>query len=300
MKSALDGHTADQLIEHIRVLCHQAGQRIMQHFHLQATQPIYQTQKNDQSPLTQADIDSHHLLVNALGKLTPEVPIISEENESDHQEIVQERLNWPECWLIDPLDGTAEFLDQSEEFTINLAFIAGSKPILGAIYHPPSETLYIGGSWLDGSWKLSQNTQEKLTTVPINQRIQTQTPLKLLGSRRHGIRHWDGVCQQLEENLHQVEEVKCGSALKFCLLAEGKADLYARFGATSEWDTAAGQAILMAVGGQVYTHNFDELRYNAKPSLINPEFFAVADSSFDWRLLLLGALNRTQRQAPDA
>jgi 3'(2'), 5'-bisphosphate nucleotidase len=286
--NSLYGHLKpDALIEPLRDLCRQAGAEIMVLYQQHLQQPLPITAKSDNSPVTAADIKSHQLLVDGLSLLTPGVPIVSEEGQIESG---VDRQSWSECWLVDPLDGTAEFLDCSEEFTINLAFVKSNQAIFGVIYHPPSDDFYIGGPWLKGAWKYTQVQKLSLKSLSIHNRILAGDPLKLLGSRRHGICRWETLIERLETELHPVDQIKCGSALKFCRLAEGQADLYARFGATSEWDTAAGHAILKAVGGQVLDLNFHELSYNAKPSIINPEFFAVADASFDWRAVLLGAL----------
>lgn len=288
--SALDEFQPQELIECLYGICEQAGSAIMRVYHQHS---IDVSAKSDNSPVTEADIASHSQCLKALTALTPNVPIISEEDDHPNP---GSRTHWSECWMLDPLDGTAEFLDRTDEFTINLAFIRGTEAILGVVYHPPSGQCYIGGSWLEGAWRYEEQQLTPLGITPMSARIKGNQPLRLLGSRRHGLQHWDSMIETLENQLLPVEHIRCGSALKFCRLAEGNADLYVRFGPTSEWDTAAGQAILEAAGGQVVTHNFDELRYNAKASIINPEFFAYADGGFDWRPFLLGSLANAQRE----
>jgi 3'(2'), 5'-bisphosphate nucleotidase len=228
------------------------------------------TDKSDNSPLTAADLASHQLIVARLRELTPEIPVLSEESSRIPFET---RRSWQRYWLIDPLDGTREFIKRNGEFTVNIALIEGQQPTLGVIYAPVIDKLYYGmkgeGAWLrDGA----------ADAVPIQVQRKRRTPAQVAGSRSHA---GDSLIQYLQ-NLGQHELLSMGSSLKFCLVAEGKADLYPRLGPTSEWDTAAAQAIVEAAGGRVTTLDMQPLKYNTKDSLLNPHFFVFGDSSEDW------------------
>ena len=226
--------------------------------------------KQDDSPLTQADLASHHTIVEALQRLTPEIPVLSEESASIPFET---RRGWERYWLIDPLDGTKEFIKRNGEFTVNIALIEGDRPTLGVVYAPVLDRLYYGdtehGAWL-------QNGQE--TPRQIHVAAQRRDPARVAGSRSHA----GESLQRYLSNLGEHELVSMGSSLKLCLVAEGEADLYPRLGPTSEWDTAASQAVVEAAGGRVTTLDMQPLRYNTKDSLLNPEFFVFGDESEDW------------------
>jgi len=228
------------------------------------------TDKSDNSPLTAADLASHKLIVATLQELTPAIPVLSEESAKIPFET---RRRWQRYWLIDPLDGTREFIKRNGEFTVNIALIEDQQPTLGVIYAPVIDKLYYGvkgeGAWL---------RDDAAAAVPIQVQSKRRTPVQVAGSRSHA---GDSLIRYLE-NLGEHQLLSMGSSLKFCLVAEGKADLYPRLGPTSEWDTAAAQAIVEAAGGQVTTLNMQPLKYNTKDSLLNPHFFVFGDSSEDW------------------
>jgi 3'(2'), 5'-bisphosphate nucleotidase len=228
------------------------------------------TDKQDNSPLTAADLASHNLIVSTLQQLTPEIPVLSEESSKIPYET---RRTWQRYWLIDPLDGTREFIKRNGEFTVNIALIEGQQPVLGVIYAPVIDKLYYGVKG-EGAW-LREGAAE---AVQIQVQPQRRDPTQVAGSRSHA---GDSLRQYLE-NLGNHALLSMGSSLKFCLVAEGKADLYPRLGPTSEWDTAAAQAIVEAAGGRVTTLDMQPLRYNTKDSLLNPHFFVFGDLSEDW------------------
>ncbi len=256
----------NELLKGIEELAVKAGSAIMK---------VYQSDdfgvnhKADDSPLTKADLAAHQVIVNGLQKLTPEIPILSEESVAIDYE---ERSSWNKYWLVDPLDGTKEFIKRNGEFTVNIALIDQGKSILSVVYVPVTEVSYsaavgVGVFKRDGdkihSIMVKKNSRFKPTVV---------------GSRSHMS---DEVKDYLER-LGQHELVSMGSSLKFCLVAEGKADLYPRLGLTSEWDTAAAQCIVEQAGGRVVTLDGEPLLYNSKESLLNPHFMVFGDKSRDW------------------
>lgn len=228
------------------------------------------TDKSDNSPLTAADLASHNIIVATLQQLTPEIPVLSEESSKIPFET---RSSWQRYWLIDPLDGTREFIKRNGEFTVNIALIEDQQPTLGVIYAPVIDKLYYGVKG-EGAWMRAGAAE----AVPIQVQSKRRNPIQVAGSRSHA---GDSLLKYLE-NLGEHELLSMGSSLKFCLVAEGKADLYPRLGLTSEWDTAAAQAIVEAAGGQVTTLDMQPLKYNTKDSLLNPYFFVFGDLSENW------------------
>jgi 3'(2'), 5'-bisphosphate nucleotidase len=224
--------------------------------------------KSDSSPLTQADILAHEIIAKGLQQLTPDLPILSEEG---WQPPYSERQQWQRYWLIDPLDGTKEFVAHSGEFSINIALIEQRRPILGLIYIPVADTVYYACRGL-GAFKQSWDH------LPVECHIkpwQPPMPVVLAVGNRYRLPK----LQPLLDHLGAYEIISAGSAYKFCLIAEGKADLYPRFGPTSEWDTAAGQIIVEEAGGIVVDLNWQPLQYNAKASLLNSHFFAIGNAN---------------------
>jgi len=229
--------------------------------------------KDDSSPLTEADLAAHRHIVAALGMLTPDLPIISEEGAiAPHAE----RRRWQRYWLVDPLDGTREFVKRNGEFTVNIALIENGAAIAGVVHAPALKLSYSAARGL-GSFKGLGARREAIRTRPMPER-----PLFLV-SRSHRDPRLDGFLQR--SPAHDADSV--GSSLKFCRIAEGSGDLYPRLGPTSEWDTAAAQCVLEVAGGAVLKlPEFTALDYNSKDSILNPEFIAVGDLDVDWRALL--------------
>lgn len=218
-------------------------------------------QKSDQSPLTEADLASHHYICQQLSELTPDIPILSEESADISW---QERSGWDKYWLIDPLDGTKEFIKKNGEFTVNIALISNQAPVLGVVYAPVLETLYYGAEG-KGAFKLFH---DKATAIKVSS---ASKPVKVVGSRSHQSADMESYLQRFDD----YQLIPMGSSLKICLVAEGEADIYPRLGPTSEWDTAAAHAVLKAAGGScVLFDSGQELLYNTKDSLLNPYFIA--------------------------
>ena len=226
--------------------------------------------KTDKTPVTQADLLAHHLIVEKL-QLEEDIPILSEESiEIDWQH----RKNWQTYWLIDPLDGTKEFVDRNDEFTVNIALIHHGQPIVGVVQAPALDQLYMAARGI-GAFKRT----EKQGLIPIRSRSVPEQQITLvIGRRTHS-----ASIDRLYKKLPCFEKIHLGSSLKTCLIAEGKADLYPRFGKTSEWDTAAAQCILECAGGAVTDMQMSPLRYNTKESLLNPAFIAWGDSTVHWQ-----------------
>lgn len=222
-------------------------------------------QKNDDSPLTEADLAAHRVIVAALERLTPDLPILSEESENAPWE---ERQKWDRYWLVDPLDGTKEFVKKNDEFTVNIALIEQGEPVWGVVYAPALGSTYHGGTATDGAWKASQGNEIAITASPAPE---GKTGWRLVGSRSHQSEDFKAFVAKFDNP--EIKSV--GSSLKICLIAEGEADLYPRLGPTSEWDTGAAHAVLLGAKGQLNVADTGEpLRYNQEDSVLNPYFIA--------------------------
>jgi 3'(2'), 5'-bisphosphate nucleotidase len=226
--------------------------------------------KSDNSPLTEADRVAHEIISRALAELDGRVPILSEESRpSDHAM----RRNWSRYWLVDPLDGTKEFLKRNGEFTVNIALVDEHRAVLGAVYAPVLDRMYSGSVNL-GAWRSDANGPAQSIAV----RKHAPTPLRVVGSRSHPSLELAAYLANLPA--HEITDM--GSSLKICLVAEGAADIYPRLGPTSEWDTAAAQDILESAGGRMIDLAGRPLRYNSKDDLLNPHFLAFGDQQRDW------------------
>ncbi len=231
------------------------------------------TIKEDKSPVTTADIAANEIIEDRLSKLTPNIPRISEESNSlDYQN----RRQWESFWLIDPLDGTREFIKNRPDFTVNIALIHLHQPILGTIYLPMSDHLYFATKENNAFRAIGNNTSELIT---VSKQL-TDMP-RVCGSRAHPGKSM----QKFLGNLGKHELISRGSSIKSCLIADGSADIYPRFGPTWEWDTAAAQCIVEQAGGHLTNMEFKALSYN-KESLLNPSFIAYASNRSKWKSLI--------------
>lgn len=232
-------------------------------------------QKEDKSPLTDADMASHNLILQRLSELTPDIPVLSEESAKLP---FAERASWQTYWLVDPLDGTREFVKRNGEFTVNIALIHQHKSIIGVINVPVSGVDYY--AWENGG---SYKIEHKGPATKISVKKHNGAQLTVAGSRSHGSEMMQQYMAKLgSENNGDPEILSMGSSLKFCLVAEGRADLYPRLGPTSEWDTAAAHCIVVEAGGYITKTDMSPLEYNTKDSLQNPFFFVFGDNSRDW------------------
>ena len=220
--------------------------------------------KSDDSPLTEADLAAHHMIVDGLKSLDDSIPVLSEESADIDWD---SRRQWQKYWLVDPLDGTKEFIKRNGEFTVNIALIENNQPVAGVVYAPVLETTYFADA--TGAYKLTQ-AKDSAEKIQVKPHIDGET-WKVVGSRSHA---GDSLKAYLE-TLGEHEMVSMGSSLKLCLVAEGAAHIYPRLGPTSEWDTAAAHAVVNAAGGEVvHADSGEPLQYNTKESLLNP-FFIV-------------------------
>lgn len=260
-------------------LAKQAGAAILDIYNRSAYTVV---EKSDESPLTEADIAAHQIIDAGLPKIF-DVPIISEEAETPDQE---QRSQWKQFWLVDPLDGTKEFINRHGEFTVNIALIVEGEPVFGLIYAPVTDECFYGG---DGKAFCKVGDEPAIPLKASNPDLQIGEfdRIRVLGSKRHGMDQFNRLCEKLEQKVARVERISVGSALKLGYLASGQGEVYPRFGNVSEWDIAAGHAILRCVGGDILSLQYEQISYGKKPSMIVPGFFAIGQVDFDWRTLLL-------------
>jgi len=256
----------DRLVGDVAAIARRAGEAILAVY----AGDFAVAHKEDRSPLTAADLAAHRIIVEGLSRLTPALPVLSEESATLP---AAERLAWSRYWLVDPLDGTREFVKRNGEFTVNIALIDAHRPRLGIVHAPVGGALWY--AWEGGGAHLQQAPDQAARRLATRT---AATPLVIAGSRSHASpRETD-----LVGRLGPVERLPLGSSLKFCRIAEGAADLYLRLGPTSEWDTAAGQCVLEQAGGAVLDLHGQPFRYNTRDSLLNPDFIACGDASVDW------------------
>jgi 3'(2'), 5'-bisphosphate nucleotidase len=260
------------LCTEVRRIARQAGARIMGIY----GGDIAVTYKGDDSPLTAADAAAHEEILAGLTQLTPDIPVWSEESATVP---FAERGRWPRFWLVDPLDGTKEFIKRNGEFTVNIALVEGHTPVLGVVLAPALDREYFGHG--GKAFRVDSGGAPRAIHV----RQATSSPVRVAGSRSHRGDSLDGFLGAIGPH----EFISMGSSLKFCLVAEGLADVYPRLGPTSEWDTAAAQAVLTAAGGEVTTLQGEALPYNKGPEVLNPHFVAFGARDVDWVHRLVGS-----------
>jgi len=271
MNNAIRSPDVADLLNPVAALALKAGARILEIYN---SDEFSVQEKADRSPLTAADLASHRTIIAGLTALTPGIPALSEESASLPY---QERATWQRYWLIDPLDGTKEFIKRNGEFTVNIALINDGVPVMGVVHVPVSGVSYLGCEGM-GAFKQEPGAQPS----PISVRKPGAGTVKVVGSRSH---RGDSLNRFLD-NLGAYEMIGMGSSLKLCLVAEGLADIYPRLGPTSEWDTAAAQCVVEQAGGYVTDTTMQPLRYNTKESLLNPYFLVFGDNSRDWSAYL--------------
>ena len=275
----------------------EAGNAILQVYH---SSDFKVEQKDDKSPLTLADRRAHEVIVKHLSQF--DIPVLSEEGKDI---LYDERKNWDTFWLVDPLDGTKEFIKKNGEFTVNIAMISNHKPVAGVVFVPDKNILYFAsseigsyrvdigqiGDWLNskfGNQSRSENWSDSEIDATLSELISrsaklpvsdsTNQPDTIAGSRSHSTPELEAFVEEKRKEYGEVEFISAGSSLKLCLVAEGRADIYPRTGPTMEWDTGAGQAIVECSGGKVYQYDTTEpLKYN-KENLLNPWFVALKSS----------------------
>jgi len=246
-----------------------AGKKIMEVY----KRDFKVTDKQDGSPLTEADQAAHEYIVEQLRKMTPDIPVLSEESSSTEYE---DRSSWRRFWLVDPLDGTKEFVKRNGEFTVNIALIREGQPVLGVVHAPDKDVTYYAAQGV-GAFKDDATGQGK----PISVGKYRGGPATVVASRSHTGEAITSFLKELTAVEGEPETTCMGSSLKLCLVAEGVADVYPRLGLTSEWDTAAAHCVVEVAGGKVTDLEANRLAYN-KPDILNP-FFIVADAGdYDW------------------
>jgi len=255
-----------ELLSTAHRLARDAGDKIMEIYN----QDFSVQDKQDKSPLTAADLAAHRIIKNGLKASTPQYPVLSEESK---QLPFEARATWDTYWLIDPLDGTREFIKRNGEFTVNIALIHDHDAVLGVVAAPAKNLSYYACRG-HGAFKAATGAQAKA--------IATRKPPPkrptVAGSRSHA---GDSLAAFLDK-LGDHELISMGSALKSCLVAEGMVDIYPRFGPTSEWDTAAAQSVVEEAGGVLNGLDMKKLRYNTKDSLLNPHFVVIGDPQYHW------------------
>ncbi len=245
----------------------------------EATLPFWRndvavTEKSDASPVTAADLAAHAILDAGLRALAPELPVLSEEAADI---ALNERATWTRWWLVDPLDGTKEFIAGSEEFTVNVALVEQGRVLLGVVGIPASGRVYYGGAGL-GAWRVDPGQEAERLGV----RLSPAEAFTVVASRRHSSPAQERLLAGLSEQFGDLDLVSVGSSLKFCQLAEGSADCYPRLAPTSQWDTAAAQGVLEGAGGEVLDLKAQALTYEARESFLNPSFIALPQAAA-WR-----------------
>ena len=257
--------TSPALLDAVLNIALEAGEKILEVY----DSDFAVQHKADDSPLTQADLTAHHSIVAALNKLSPPWPVLSEE-AADIPPAT--RRAWTRYWLVDPLDGTKEFVKRNGEFTVNIALIENGKPTLGVVHAPVLKQTYAAAQAVGAfQWQQGHRSAMRTRRVP-------ETPAFVVSKS-----HRDDTLEAFLLKAPPHEVVSRGSSLKFCLVASGQADLYPRTGPTSEWDTAAGQCVVEQAGGTVLrTPELTPLRYNEKDSLLNPTFLVIGDPGYDW------------------
>jgi len=266
----MDRDQRQALLEGVKHAVAEAGQAILD---IYADPSRFETEhKADDSPLTAADLAANAILLKHLNDLTPDIPVLSEESTQATWAL---RQQWSACWVVDPLDGTKEFLKRNDEFTVNVALVEQHQPVLGVVYAPALDRWYFAGDHL-GAWR--QDGDQAPAAIAVTKK-DPKRPWRVVGSRSHP----SAELQAFVDGLGEAELVSMGSSLKLCLVAEGAADVYPRLGPTSEWDTAAAHAVVRVAGGDVYDTNTGQpLTYNARDTLLNPHFFVCAEPQPGW------------------
>jgi 3'(2'), 5'-bisphosphate nucleotidase len=268
-----------KLLDPVKSAAREAGAELWQ---LYQSGDFQQQQKADLSPVTTADLAANRIIINKLSDLTPDIPIISEES---HLVPLAQRQDWPRYWLIDPMDGTQEFVARSGDFAVSIALVEHGWPALGVIYWPKENIMYYASRG-NGAFKQQHNL---INRIRVNQHNAGDT-LRIAISRRQPLQP---IVDLLQDD-HAVEYIALGScSLKSCLVAEGKADCYLRLGPTGEWDTGAVHVIVEEAGGKILDSEFSALSYNQRDTLANPDFMVMGGANIPWQQLIKA--RRTER-----
>ncbi len=259
-----------QVLPDVISLARDAGRTILEVYESSFTV----REKDDRSPLTEADLRSEKLILEGLRRISPEIPVLSEETG---QVAWATRRGWSRLWVVDPLDGTREFIGRNGEFTVNIALVQDGRAVAGVVHAPALGRTYFA---CEGAGAFRSDSES--AGRPIHVAKRRAGPVRVVGSRSHRGSSLDAFLDRVGP--HELVEV--GSSLKLCLVAEGVADVYPRLGPTCEWDTAAGQCVLEQAGGQVLTLEGHPLSYNSREEVLNPFFVGLADPDTDWLALM--------------
>lgn len=244
--------------------------------------------KQDDSPLTAADLAANGIIMAGLAALAPQIPVLSEESDDIPY---AERRQWQRYFLVDPLDGTKEFINRNGEFTVNIALVEDGVPILGVVYVPVQDVMYAGITPTDSASEAfveRSGSRQAIRVRALAPRLAAKEPLVVVASRRHTSDDMVRCMSRLNDHFDALTTRNLGSSLKLCMVAEGEADLYPRLAPTSEWDTAAAHGVVRAAGGDVVDQDLAPLRYNQKAELLNPYFYVLGDPSYPWQDFLAG------------
>ncbi|WP_226664394.1 3'(2'),5'-bisphosphate nucleotidase CysQ [Microbulbifer aggregans] len=277
----MDNVVTRELLDKVIAISIEAGEAILEVYN--ASGDIEVDTKSDDSPVTAADLAAHKILAPALANLLEGVPVLSEEGQMPGYDV---RGQWDRYWIIDPLDGTKEFIRRNGEFTVNVALIENGEPVMGVVHVPVLDITYAGAK-SQGAFKRDASGETAIQVRAMQPRLDSREPIEIVASRSHGAGAVDALLERIEGSLGETGLKNMGSSLKLCLVAEGAADLYPRLAPTCEWDTAAAQAVVEAAGGIVVDEQFNLLRYNQKEELLNPFFYVIGDQSFNWKTLLV-------------
>ncbi len=260
-------HDMADRLDKVVAIAKVAGKKILEHYESELTV----TSKADDTPLTEADLAANRIIIEQLKSLSPELPILTEESCGIP---FAERTEWNTYWLVDPLDGTREFIKHSGEFSVNIALIENGVSVLGVVHAPVLDVTY----WArrdSGAWKQTGDAEPESISV-------RKAPKNCVTVARSSAPLNGGLLTRFLDKLGEYKVVSMGGALKSCLVAEGSADVYAKLGPTGEWDTGAAQCIVEEAGGHITDTNMRELRYNTKDSLLNPHFFVFGAGDHNW------------------
>mgnify|MGYP003644295746 FL=1 len=234
-------------------------------------------QKDDDSPVTSADYKANEVILAILQRETPHIPIMSEESENG---TLAERKDWQRYWLIDPIDGTQEFIARSGDFAVNIALVENNQPIIGVIYWPPGETLYFA-SKDNGAFKESESENKQIFVRKFDD---PENDAVMIAISRRQAR--ENVMRSMSDHRTYQTYPTGSCSLKSCFIAEGKADVFLRLGITGEWDTGASQCIVSEAGGSILAHDFSSLSYNERDSVTNPDFIVMGDQRVNWQTIV--------------
>lgn len=251
-----------------------AGHEILAIYHDESRWELQH--KADESPLTAADMAAHYRIERGLRDLLQDTPVLSEESD---EILHEERAGWTHFWLVDPLDGTREFVARNDEFSVNIALVQGHEAVLGVVYAPVTGVGYVAARGL-GAWRVEAETWSRLQSAALP--LPGERPLRLCESRRHRDPREDDFVAAVRASLGEVSVKMAGSAFKICAVAEGTADAYPRMGPTMEWDTGAGQVVVEEAGGALLDDHGRPLRYNARKTLRNGSFIVLGSAPDRW------------------